>query len=71
MRIKSFGVLEGLKAFNLKLNIQKSKDKAAKQGKKPSERLLKAMKESKEILKNPHLYPSYTDAKSLLKGCLK
>lgn len=45
-------LLKDLQALNPKLTIKKEK--------KPSKRLLKALKESEQMDKNPHLYPSYS-----------
>lgn len=50
-------VIESLKASNPKLTIKKESEK--QKTKKPSKRLLKALEESKQMDKNPHLYPSF------------
>ena len=36
-----------------------------------SKEMREALKESEEIAKNPHLYPSFKNAKELLEDCLK
>lgn len=51
-------VIESLQAFNPKLTIEKESKK--QEAKKPSKRLQKALKESEEMDKNPHLYPSFS-----------
>ena len=42
----------------------------AKREYEPSDELLEAMEEAKEIAKNPHLYKKYDSAKELIEDCL-
>lgn len=61
---KVLGVIESLGALkpNMKIKVR---------GKKPSKKLRKAMKECKQIMANPHLYPSFHSAKELIEDCLR
>nr|QGT50429.1 hypothetical protein Helico5904_1010 [uncultured Helicobacter sp.] len=62
---KVLGVLESLKALKPELEISKEKET-----KQPNIKLHTAIEECEKILKNPHQYPSYKNAKELLKDCL-
>ena len=60
-------ILNAVKSV-LKLNPQvKFKIKREKE---PSDELLKAIAELKDMKKNPHLYKGYTNAKDMIKACL-
>ena len=60
-------VLNAVKSV-LKLNPQvKFKIKREKE---PSDELLKAIAELKDMKKNPHLYKGYANAKDMIKACL-
>lgn len=61
--------IESLQASNPKLAIKKESEK--QKTKKPSKSLLRAIKEAEKIQANPHLYPSYKNAKELIEDCLK
>lgn len=57
---KILKVIESLKALKPELEIRHKKKR-----KKPSKKLLEALKESEEMEKNPHLYPSYSTMQEL------
>ena len=60
-------ILNAVKSV-LKLNPQvKFKIKREKE---PSDELLEAIAELKDMEKNPHLYKGYTNAKDMIKACL-
>lgn len=62
-------VIESLKGLNKKLKITKESEcpicKAHNYTPKMTKAMKKALKESEDIAKNPHKYPSYTSIEAL------
>lgn len=70
VNVETLRVIESLKGLNKDLVITKEGDecqicKAHDYAPKMSDEMREALKESEEIAKNPHLYPSYTSIEAL------
>ncbi|MGX2983401.1 hypothetical protein [Helicobacter sp. 23-1045] len=74
--VETLRVIESLKGLNKDLVITTNDSecpicKAHNYTPKMTKEMREALKESEDIAKNPHKYPSYKNAKELLANCLK